>query len=59
MTTKQLEQVSAAYVRAWARSRGMLVGARGRLSPEVIAAFNKAHRVKMFVSTTATTKALV
>ena len=40
--------VSAAEVRAWALDRGLTVGARGRLSADVIEAFNKAHRVKKF-----------
>lgn len=31
-------------VRAWATENGFEVGARGRFKPEVIKAFNKAHR---------------
>lgn len=30
-------------VRQWARQKGMEVGERGRLSPEVLAAYSKAH----------------
>ena len=30
-------------VRQWARQKGLDVGERGRLSPEVLAAYSKAH----------------
>lgn len=37
------EVATAADVRAWARENDMEVGARGRIHPDVIEAFNKAH----------------
>lgn len=33
----------ASIIRAWARENGVAVGKRGRLAPEVIAAFNAAQ----------------
>jgi hypothetical protein len=38
-------------VRAWARKRGVQVAEHGRLSAEVIAAFNKAHKRVEYRST--------
>ena len=35
---------TGAEVRAWARENGFEVGARGRLNPEAVAAFNKTHK---------------
>jgi hypothetical protein len=43
--------VSADEVRAWAAKRGIEVAAHGRLSAEVVAAFNKAHKVRQYVVT--------
>lgn len=40
MTTRQ---PSSSEVRAWARSAGLEVGDRGRLSPAVLAAYDQAH----------------
>lgn len=48
MSTTAKTLVSIADVRAWAIARGLAVGARGRLSQEVIEAFNSAHRVKEY-----------
>lgn len=42
------QQVSASVVRAWARARGMVVGTRGHLPQDVILAYNRAHRAKVF-----------
>lgn len=47
-TESRCELVSAAFVRAWARRKGLTVGLRGRLNPNVVEAFNKAHRVKYY-----------
>lgn len=43
-TTTTDTDVTAADVRAWARSKGMEVGARGRIHPDVIAAYNKGRK---------------
>jgi ABC-type Fe3+-citrate transport system substrate-binding protein len=43
MATKT-KKVTTADIRAWAQSRGIAVGERGRLSAEVVSAFKKAHR---------------
>lgn len=48
--TNTIEEVDAAYVRAWARKRGYSVGSRGHLPEEVAEAFNRAHRTKRYVS---------
>ena len=42
---------SADDVRAWARKRGVQVAEHGRLSAEVIAAFNKAHSRTQYQTT--------
>ena len=41
---RQRRLSSPADVRAWARENGMTVGERGKLPPEVIKEFNKAHK---------------
>lgn len=46
--TKQ--QVPASEVRNWARSKGFAVGDRGHLPQHVIEAYNRQHRVKVFVN---------
>lgn len=38
-----VEQVDAPKIRQWAREQGMQVGDRGRLSPELVAAYDDAH----------------
>lgn len=43
-TSKRRRLSSPADVRAWARENGMTVGERGKLPPEVIKEFNKAHK---------------
>jgi hypothetical protein len=43
--------VSAEDVRNWANKRGFNIAPFGRLSSEVIAAFNKAHKAKQYVVT--------
>lgn len=35
---------AAAAVRAWARENGLAVGERGRLSPDLVDAYEAAHR---------------
>lgn len=42
--------VSASFVRSWARRRGLTVGQRGHLPQNVIQAFNRAHKTKVFVN---------
>lgn len=42
--------VDTAYVRQWAREKGLFFGTRGHLPEEVIEAFNKAHKVKRYRS---------
>lgn len=39
---------TSAEVRQWARSEGLSVGERGRLHPDVIAAWNEAHPDRLF-----------
>ncbi len=34
---------STAVIRNWAKSAGLAVGDRGRLSPDIVAAYNDAH----------------
>jgi hypothetical protein len=34
---------STADIRTWAKSAGLAVGDRGRLSPDIVAAYNDAH----------------
>lgn len=48
--TAAKESVTAADVRAWAQSKGLIgEGVRtGRISAEVTAAYNKAHKTKEF-----------
>jgi hypothetical protein len=36
-------KVDARAIRAWAKSQGIEVGARGRIKPELIARYNEAH----------------
>jgi hypothetical protein len=36
---------STADIRKWARAAGLVVGDRGRLSPDIVAAYNDAHAV--------------
>lgn len=43
--------VSAEVVREWAAKRGIAVAEHGRLSAEVVAAFNKAHKAQSYVVT--------
>lgn len=40
MTTATASKATAADVRTWARSQGIVVGNRGRLSAEVVSAYN-------------------
>ncbi len=42
--------VGAAEVRAWARAQGMHVGERGRLHPDIIDAWNRAHPDRRYTS---------
>ena len=44
------ERVAPSEVRAWARGRGITVGERGRLAPEVIAEWDTAHPDRPFGS---------
>mgnify|MGYP001567351925 CR=1 FL=1 len=44
MALKDRTQVTAAHVRAWAREKGLEVGARGHLPPDVIRKYNRGHR---------------
>lgn len=37
-------KVDARAIRAWAKSQGIEVGARGRIKPDVIARYNEAHQ---------------
>jgi len=46
----EVQEATAAEVRAWARKRGIPVGNRGHIDRVVIGAFNRAHRVKQFTS---------
>lgn len=41
---RKTEPTQASIVRAWAVKKGMEVGARGRIKPEVLAAFAAAHK---------------
>lgn len=41
--------VSADEVRTWARKRGIAVSDRGRLSPSVVSAYNRAHKASQYV----------
>jgi hypothetical protein len=43
-------QVDAAVVREWANQNGRQVGARGHLPKDVVEAFNRAHRVKVYTN---------
>jgi very-short-patch-repair endonuclease len=43
-------RVSTAEVRAWARAHGLRVGERGRLHPEVIGAWNRAHPERRYTT---------
>jgi hypothetical protein len=47
-TSKQNEPVLTSEIRAWARTKGIEVGVRGRLGAEAISAWNKSHRVRQF-----------
>lgn len=40
------KSASASEVREWAREQGVAVGKRGRLAPDVVKAYNAAHRIK-------------
>jgi hypothetical protein len=42
-TTSTSSKVDARAIRAWAKSQGIEVGARGRIKPEIIARYNEAH----------------
>jgi hypothetical protein len=44
MEKKPRTEVPASYVRAWAREKGLPVGTRGHLPPELIREFNRTHR---------------
>ena len=44
-----LRIVSADEVRSWATKRGIPVSDRGRLSPAVVSAYNKAHTKRQYV----------
>jgi hypothetical protein len=53
-TTRKVSNIAVASaddVRAWARKRSLAVAEHGRLSAEVIAAFNKAHSKRQYAST--------
>ena len=42
-STSTSSKVDARVIRAWAKSQGIEVGARGRIKPDVIARYNEAH----------------
>lgn len=42
-TSSTSSKVDARAIRAWAKSQGIEVGARGRIKPDVIARYNEAH----------------
>ena len=42
-TTSTSSKVDARAIRAWAKTQGIEVGARGRIKPDVIARYNEAH----------------
>ena len=44
MAAKTRKVARPADVRAWAREQGMTVGERGKFPPDVIKAYNKAHK---------------
>ena len=46
--TAEKTEVDAQEVRYWAKGRGFTVGARGRIPADVIEAYNKAHRSKVY-----------
>lgn len=50
-STTTVRIVSAEAVREWATKRGMTVAEHGRLSAEVVAAFNKTHKAQQYVAT--------
>lgn len=43
-STSTSSKVDARVIRAWAKSQGIEVGARGRIKPDVIARYNEAHQ---------------
>lgn len=50
VTDKPVAEATAAEVRAWAKKAGLVVGRRGHLPLEVVAAFNRRHRRKQFTN---------
>jgi hypothetical protein len=42
-TSSTSSKVDSRAIRAWAKSQGIEVGARGRIKPDVIAAYDLAH----------------
>jgi hypothetical protein len=46
---------STADIRKWAKRAGLAVGDRGRLSPDIVAAYNDAHTVAPDAPTRVTT----
>ncbi len=45
LTLDYMTTSSTADIRNWAKSAGLAVGDRGRLSPDIVAAYNDAHSI--------------
>lgn len=46
--TESATPVSVWDVRQWARSRGIPVGTRGRIAPDLVDTYNRAHRTRKY-----------